>query len=107
MWGYNFIFYFWLLLDMKSLRFGASTTYVRIPPKNWIKTVQRIEELGYSTLFEDDHFGTLNYDPIVLLSAAAAATKKNQPRNPSIRCRLPTPRDPSENSGSITPIIKL
>jgi len=60
---------------MKPIRFGART-YERIPPKNWIKTVQHIEELGYSTIFEDDHFGTSNYDPIVLLSAAASATKK-------------------------------
>lgn len=60
---------------MKPIRFGARA-HTRIPPKNWIKTVQHIEELGYSTIFEDDHFGTLNYDPIVLLSAAAAATKK-------------------------------
>jgi len=60
---------------MKSIRFGARA-HTRIPPKNWIKTVQHIEELGYSTIFEDDHFGTFNYDPIVLLSVAAAATKK-------------------------------
>lgn len=60
---------------MKPIRFGARA-HTRIPPKNWIKTVQHIEELGYSTIFEDDHFGTFNYDPIVLLSAAAAATKK-------------------------------
>lgn len=61
---------------MKPIRFGVATSYARIPPKNWIKTVQRIEELGYSTLFVPDHFSTLIYDPIVLLSAAAAATKK-------------------------------
>lgn len=61
---------------MKPIRFGAATIYVRIPPKNWIQTVQRIEELGYSTLFEQDHFDTQAYDPIVLLSTAAAATKE-------------------------------
>lgn len=60
---------------MKPIRFGARAHY-RIPPKNWIITVQHIEELGYSTIFEDDHFGIFNYDPIVLLSAVAAATKK-------------------------------
>ena len=60
---------------MKPIRFGARA-YTRIPPKNWIKTVQHIEELGYSTIFECDHFGTRDYDPIVLLSAAAAATRK-------------------------------
>jgi len=61
---------------MKPIRFGAATTRIRIQPKNWIKTVQHIEELGYSTVFTQDHFGTTAYDPIVFLSAAAAATKK-------------------------------
>ena len=61
---------------MKPIRFGADTTYSGMHPNNWIKTVKHIEELGYSTIFEDDHFGTKNYDPIVLLSAAAAATSK-------------------------------
>ena len=61
---------------MKPIRFGATTTRVRLQPKNWIKTVQRIEELGYSTVFTQDHFGTTAYDPIVFLSAAAAVTKK-------------------------------
>jgi probable F420-dependent oxidoreductase len=60
---------------MKPIRFGARA-YERIHPKNWIKTVQHIEKLGYSTIFEDDHFDTTNEDPIVLLSAVAAATKK-------------------------------
>lgn len=59
---------------MKPIRFGARA-YADIPPKDWIKTVQHIEELGYSTIFECDHFGTHDYDPIVSLSVAAAATK--------------------------------
>lgn len=61
---------------MKPIRFGADTTYSGMHPNNWIKTVKHIEKLGYSTIFEDDHFGTNNYDPIVLLSAAATATSK-------------------------------
>jgi probable F420-dependent oxidoreductase len=60
---------------MKPIRFGADTAFIDIPPKNWIKIVQHIEELGYSTILEDDHFGTLDYDPIVLISAGLAATK--------------------------------
>jgi len=60
---------------MKPIRFGVATGYARIPPKNWIKIVQHIEELGYSTLFVPDHFSTHISDPIVLLSAAAAATR--------------------------------
>ena len=36
---------------MKPIRFGAATIYTRIPPENWIKTAQRIEELGYSPRF--------------------------------------------------------
>jgi len=61
---------------MKPYRFGAMTCWVNIPPKNWIKTVQHIEELGYSTVFVPDHFYTITYDPTVLLSFAASATKK-------------------------------
>jgi probable F420-dependent oxidoreductase len=61
---------------MKPYRFGAMTSAANIPPKNWIKTVQHIEELGYSTVFVPDHFYTISYDPTVLLSFAASATKK-------------------------------
>lgn len=64
------------MLFMKPIRFGAMTYWAHIPPKKWIKTVQQIEELGYSTVFQADHFGTKDYDPIVLLSSAATATKK-------------------------------
>jgi hypothetical protein len=65
---------------MKPIRFGARA-YERIHPKNWIKTVQHIEKLGYSTIFEDDHFDTTNEE-------------------------LPTPSNPSENRSSITPDIR-
>jgi probable F420-dependent oxidoreductase len=60
---------------MKPIRFGARA-YADITPKDWIKTVQHIEELGYSTIFVCDHFGTHDYEPIVFLSAAVSATKK-------------------------------
>ncbi len=61
---------------MKPFRFGAHTYFAKIAPRNWIETVQHIEELGYSTIFRSDHFDTKAYDPIVMLSAAASITKK-------------------------------
>lgn len=61
---------------MKPFRFGAHTYPAKIAPSNWIETVQHIEELGYSTIFEADHFSTKAYDPIVMLSTAASVTKK-------------------------------
>jgi probable F420-dependent oxidoreductase len=62
---------------MKSIRFAADTMFTKTRnPKDWIKTAQHIEKIGYSTLYECDHFSTEEHDPIVLLSAAAAATKK-------------------------------
>jgi len=61
---------------MRSFRCGAMTSWANIPPSNWIETVQHIENLGYSTIFEADHFGTQDYDLIVLLSSAASITKK-------------------------------
>jgi len=59
---------------MRSFRFGAFTSATTIPPHKWVKTVQHLEELGYSSLLVADHFNITTYDPIVLLSAAAAAT---------------------------------
>lgn len=61
---------------MRSFRFGAFTSAANIPPHKWVKTVQHLEELGYSTVFEVDHFKIWTYDPIVLLSAAAATTEE-------------------------------
>ena len=59
---------------MKPIRFGADTMFSRKHPKDWIKLVQHIEKLGYSSTFENDRFDTYEYDPIVLLSSAVAAT---------------------------------
>jgi probable F420-dependent oxidoreductase len=61
---------------MRPFRFGAMTYWTHIPPSKWIETVQHIERLGYSTLFQADHFNTLAYDPTVLLSSAASVTEK-------------------------------
>jgi probable F420-dependent oxidoreductase len=65
-----------LSVFMRAFRFGAMTYWANIPPNEWTKSVKHIEKLGYSTLFEADHFGTQAYDLIVLLSAAATATTK-------------------------------
>jgi probable F420-dependent oxidoreductase len=61
---------------MKPIRIGATTSYANYTLENWIKTVQHIEELGYSTVFDYDHFPHYHFDPIVSLTAAAIATKK-------------------------------
>ncbi len=54
-------------------RFGVQIA--SLPTDGWIERVQRIESLGYSSVFCPDHFGP-QWDPIALLSAAAAVTEK-------------------------------
>lgn len=54
-------------------RFGVQVS--SLPVDDWIARVQRFEALGYSSVFCPDHFGP-QWDPIALLSAAAAVTKK-------------------------------
>jgi len=61
---------------LRSFRFGAITYWANVPAKQWIPTVRRLEEIGYSTIFEADHFGKNANDPVVMLSSAAAATEK-------------------------------
>jgi probable F420-dependent oxidoreductase len=61
---------------MMPIRIGATTSYDNYIHENWIKIVQHIEELGYSTVFDYDHFPHYHLDPIVSLTAAATATKK-------------------------------
>jgi len=38
--------------------------------------VKRLEELGYSTVFQCDHFQKLRHDPIAMLASAASVTKR-------------------------------
>ncbi|RIK94560.1 MAG: LLM class F420-dependent oxidoreductase [Proteobacteria bacterium] len=57
----------------RPFRFGVQCT--NLPKSDWIGFVRRIESLGYSTLFCPDHF-TPQWDPTVLLSAAAAVTTR-------------------------------
>jgi probable F420-dependent oxidoreductase len=57
----------------RPFRFGVQVS--ELPAEAWAQRVQRIEALGYSTLFCPDHFGP-QWDPTVLLTAAAAATTR-------------------------------
>jgi probable F420-dependent oxidoreductase len=58
----------------RPFRFGVQSSNVP-DPADWIRFVQRIEALGYATLFCPDHFGS-QLDPTVYLSAAAGATTR-------------------------------
>ncbi len=58
---------------MRPFRFGVQLS--TLPSDGWVDRVTRIEALGYSSLFCPDHFGP-QWDPIALLSAAAAVTER-------------------------------
>ena len=58
---------------MHPFRFGVQCS--SLPPEDFAARVQRIEALGYATLFCPDHFSP-QWDPTVLLSAAAAVTTR-------------------------------
>lgn len=57
----------------KPFRFGLQVG--TLPAESWRERVQRIEQLGFSTLFVPDHFST-QWDPIATLAAVAAATER-------------------------------
>jgi probable F420-dependent oxidoreductase len=54
-------------------RFGVQCS--QLPGPDWAARVRRIEALGYSTIFCPDHFSE-QWDPTVLLTAAAAVTTR-------------------------------
>jgi probable F420-dependent oxidoreductase len=58
---------------MHPFRFGVQCS--QLPAAEFTKRVQRIEALGYSTLFCPDHFSP-QWDPTVLLAGAAAITTR-------------------------------
>lgn len=58
---------------MRPFRFGVQCA--SLPPGGFAARVQRIEALGYSTLFCPDHFSP-QWDPTVLLAGAAAVTTR-------------------------------
>jgi len=58
---------------MRPFRFGVQCA--SLPSDGFAARVQRIEALGYSTLFCPDHFSP-QWDPTVLLAGAAAVTTR-------------------------------
>ena len=56
----------------QPFRFGLQIA--ALPAEHWRERVQRIEALGYSTLFVPDHFGP-QWDPTALMAGAAAVTE--------------------------------
>ncbi|HYB12855.1 MAG TPA: TIGR03621 family F420-dependent LLM class oxidoreductase [Myxococcota bacterium] len=57
----------------RPFRFGVQIH--DLPRDGWSERVQRIEALGYSSVFCPDHFG-VQWDPTVLITAAAAVTRQ-------------------------------
>jgi probable F420-dependent oxidoreductase len=54
-------------------RFGVQLS--NLPPHDWQAGLQRIEALGYSSVFWPDHFHT-QWEPVTALAAAAAVTQQ-------------------------------
>ena len=59
----------------RPFRFGVQVS--SLPPQEWILRVRRIEELGFSSLFFPDHFGT-QWEPTAGIAAAAAVSERLQ-----------------------------
>jgi probable F420-dependent oxidoreductase len=57
----------------RPFRFGVQVH--DLPREGWSERVRRLEALGYSSIFCPDHFGA-QWDPTVLLTAAAAVTQR-------------------------------
>jgi probable F420-dependent oxidoreductase len=58
---------------MQSFRFGVQLS--SLPAADWAQRLQRIEALGYASVFWPDHFGT-QWEPVAALAAAAAVTRR-------------------------------
>jgi probable F420-dependent oxidoreductase len=58
----------------KPFRFGVQLS--SLPPSDWIERVRQIERWGYDSILWPDHFFFPEWDPIVALSAVAAATTR-------------------------------
>ncbi|MHA1939097.1 MAG: TIGR03621 family F420-dependent LLM class oxidoreductase [Candidatus Thorarchaeota archaeon] len=63
---------------MKPFRFGVfpHVGYWEFPFSEWSSMARQLEELGYSTIFQCDHFQKLRHDPFVMLASAASVTKR-------------------------------
>jgi probable F420-dependent oxidoreductase len=59
---------------VKPFRFGVQLS--TLPPSDWIERVRQIERWGYDSILWPDHFFFPEWDPIVALSAVAAATTR-------------------------------
>jgi probable F420-dependent oxidoreductase len=57
---------------VNPFRFGVGLS--RLPVDNWVERVRCIEDLGYSSVFWPDHFGT-QWEPVASLAAISAVTK--------------------------------
>ena len=64
-------------VQLRPFRFGVFPPLSKesLPVEEWTHAAQKIEKLGYSTVFGADHFLTRLYDPIALLASAASVTK--------------------------------
>jgi probable F420-dependent oxidoreductase len=62
---------------VKNIKFGVFPILSKpgFPVEEWVQSVKKIEELGYSGVFQEDHFNTTAYDPIALLASAASVTR--------------------------------
>ena len=62
---------------MKPLRFGVFPEFSKesLPVEEWMQVAQQIEQLGYSSILQQDHFDLTAYDPIAILASAASVTK--------------------------------
>jgi probable F420-dependent oxidoreductase len=65
----------------RPIRFGLATFYNRVytpTQQDWKEKVLQIENLGYSSIFIPDHFGTFDpqWEPIATMAAISAITKK-------------------------------
>ena len=63
---------------MRPFRFGVlpESGYWEHPFNEWGHLAKQLEQLGYSTLFQCDHFQKHRHDPIAMLATAASATSK-------------------------------
>lgn len=57
---------------VRPFRFGVALFH--LPSEGWVEQIRRIEELGYSSVFWPDHFGT-QLEPVAALAAVAAVTE--------------------------------
>ena len=60
-------------MSTHPFRFGVQLS--NLPASNWREQVQKLETLGYATLFVPDHFSASLWDPTTMLGGVAAVTE--------------------------------